>query len=179
MPTDAPSVLLAYFSRPGEHYHGSEPVDQPVGNTELLAGMIAQRLGCQLHRIRPAQPYPASYDETVQRNLAEQEIEARPEIAGPAPDVSGVDVVILASPIWNERPPLIMRTFAESLDLADKLVLAVTTHAFSRLGTTEHEYALACRGALIGEGLAVRDQDVEQAGELVEAWLARTGIAEG
>lgn len=179
MPTDAPSVLLAYFSRPGEHYHGSVPVDQPVGNTEALAEVIRARLGCAVHRIQPARPYPASYDETVERNLAEQEAEARPELAGAPPDVSGYDVVILASPIWNERPPLVMRTFAESLDLADKLVLAVTTHSFSRLGTTEHEYSLACRGALIGEGLAVRDQDVGSAGEQVDAWLERTGIGPG
>ena len=43
---------------------------------------------------------------------------------------------MLASPIWNIRPPMIMSTFSERYDLSGKTVLPVTTHAMSGLGTT-------------------------------------------
>ena len=45
--------------------------------------MISARLDCDVHRIEAADPYPASYDETVQRNVREQDANARPAIAGP------------------------------------------------------------------------------------------------
>jgi hypothetical protein len=42
-------------------------------------------------------------------------------------DLQDHDVVLLASPIWNVRPPMIMDTFAESLDLTGKIVHPVVT----------------------------------------------------
>ena len=51
-----------------------------VGNTEVLAGMISDRLDCDLHRIEAADPYPDSYDATVARNVREQNGNARPAI---------------------------------------------------------------------------------------------------
>jgi hypothetical protein len=45
--------------------------------------------------------------------------------------------VLLASPLWNVRPPMIMRTFAERYDFSGKIVLPVTTYAVSGLGTAQ------------------------------------------
>jgi hypothetical protein len=70
-------VLLAYFSRPGETYWYGGRRGLRVGNTEVLAGMIAERLDCEVHRIEAADPYPDSYDETRERNVREQDADAR------------------------------------------------------------------------------------------------------
>ena len=59
---------------------------------------------------------------------------------------------------------MIMHTFAESHDFTGKTVHPFTTHAMSGLGTTEREYA-ACRGATLGEGLAVQGEEVGTARE--------------
>jgi hypothetical protein len=52
------TVLLAYFSRAGENYSYGGRTDLTVGNTEVLAGLISQRITCDVHRIEPADPYP-------------------------------------------------------------------------------------------------------------------------
>ena len=84
--------------------------------------------------------------------------------------------MLLASPIWNGRGPMIMTTFTEALDLTGKTVHPVTTHAMSGLGTTEHDYAASCPGATIAEGLAVQGEEVASAEPTVHAWLQRTGL---
>jgi flavodoxin len=164
-PTEVPArgpdsrIVLAYFSRPGENYWNGGRRNLEVGNTEVLAGMISERLECDVHRIEAADPYPDSYDETVERNVREQDADARPGIANPLPSIDDYDTILLASPIWNVRAPMIMSTFAERYDFSGKTVHPVTTHAMSGLGTTAEDYARTCRGARIGTGLAVRGEE--------------------
>jgi flavodoxin len=172
-------VLLAYFSRAGENYYYGDRINLTVGNTTVLARMIRDQLDCDLHEIEAAEPYSADYDAAVARNVREQEADARPEIANPLTSIEDYDVVLLASPIWNVRPPMIMRTFAESHDFRGKTVYPVTTYAMSGLGTSEREYAEACSGADIGEGLAVQGEEVRDNEQAVTAWLQRINGTEG
>ncbi|HEY5987391.1 MAG TPA: hypothetical protein VIV12_13610 [Streptosporangiaceae bacterium] len=55
-------------------------------------------------------PYPDDYDATVERNVREQDADARLAMAEPLPSLDGYDVVLLAIPIRNVRPPMIMKT---------------------------------------------------------------------
>ena len=112
----------------------------------------------------------------MQRNVREQEADARPAIAGPLPSIGGYDTILLASPIWNVRAPMIMTTFAEAYDFSGKTVHPVTTYAMSGLGTTPDDYAQSCSGARIGTGLAVRGEKVRSAGAAVDSWLRRTEL---
>jgi flavodoxin len=171
-----PRVLLAYFSRAGENYYYGGRRDLDVGNTEVLAGMIRDRIGCDMHRIEAADPYPNSYDDTVARNTREQNADARPAIANALSSIDQYGTVLLASGIWNVRAPMIMTTFTEGHDFAGKTVHPVTTYAVSGLGTTEQDYAGSCPGADLGEGLAVRGEEVRESGSEIEAWLRRTGL---
>ena len=169
-------ILLAYFSRPGENYWYGGRRSLKVGNTEVLARIISARLDCDVHRIRAADRYPADYEETVERNVREQQADARPAIANPLRSIDGYDTILLASPIWNVRAPMIMTTFVERYDFSGKTVHPVTTHAMSGLGTTSDDYARSCRGARIGTGLAVRGEKVRSAGPAVASWLRRTDL---
>ena len=94
----------------------------------------------------PPVPYSDDYDDTVARNVREQEADARPAVADPLRSIARFDVVLLASPLWNVRPPMIMRTFAERHDFTGKTVLPVTTYAVSGLGAAADEYAERLRG---------------------------------
>jgi flavodoxin len=109
-------VLVAYFSRPGENYYYGGRINLDVGNTEVLAGMISRLLGCDTYRIEAAEPYSDDYEETVERNVQEQNADARPAIAKALPSIDQYDTVLLGSPIWNVRAPMIISTFSESLD---------------------------------------------------------------
>jgi flavodoxin len=172
-------ILLAYFSRPGENYWNGGRRNLKVGNTEVLARALSARLDCDVHRIEAADPYPADYDETVQRNVQEQDTDARPDIANPLASIDAYDTILLASPIWNVRAPMIMTTFAERYDFAEKTVHPITTYAMSGLGTTPEDYARDCRGARIAPGLAVRGEQARSAGADVDAWLRRTRLLDG
>ena len=171
-------ILLAYFSRPGENYWYGGRRNLKVGNSEVLTRAIRARLDCRVHRIEAADPYAVDYDETVERNLREQQADARPGIANPLPSIDGYDTILLASPIWNVRAPMIMTTFTEQYDFSAKLVHPITTHAMSGLGTAPDDYAQSCKGARIGAGLAVRGEEARSAGTAVDAWLARARLLE-
>jgi flavodoxin len=170
------NVLLAYFSRPGEYYYYGGRIDLKVGNTEVVARIISRLIRCDVHRIEAANPYPHDYEQTVARNVREQEVNARPRIKNPLPSIERYDVVLLASPIWNVRAPMIMSTFADSHDVAGKTIYPVTTYAMSGLGTTPEDYAASCRGARIGKGLAVQGEKARTSEPAVEAWLRRVGL---
>lgn len=191
-PTPAPTstdsgsgnnVLLAYFSRAGENYYYGGRTQLEVGNTEVVAGMISRLIGCDVHRIEPADPYPEDYEETVQRNVQEQEADARPAIANSLASIEQYSTVLLGSPIWNVRAPMIMTTFVEGFDFTGKTVLPFTTYAMSGLGTTIRDYTASCPGATIGEGLAVQGEQVHDAdpdvAAAVESWLRRIGLLKG
>ncbi|SCD80639.1 Flavodoxin [Streptomyces sp. BpilaLS-43] len=169
-------VLLAYFSRAGENYSYGGRTDLRTGNTEVLARMISELIECDVHRIEAVDRYSDDYEETVARNVREQESDARPAIADLPASIEPYDTVLLGSPIWNVRAPMILTTFTEKFDFGGKTVLPVTTYAMSGLGTTERDYARSCPGATIGEGLAVRGEEVRDAEADVRSWLRRTGL---
>ena len=169
-------ILLAYFSRPGENYYYGGRTDLEVGNTQVLAEMISELIDCDVHRIEAAEAYSDSYDATVERNVREQETDARPAIANPLASIEQYDTVLVGSPIWNVRAPMIMSTFTEAHDFTGKTVYPFVTYAVSGLGSTERDYAASCPGARIGQGLAVRGEEVREHRSDVEAWLSVTGL---
>src|SRR4051812_37279976 len=88
-------VLLAYFSRAGENYHYGARRNLRVGNTEGLARMISQRLQqCDVCGIEAVARYPADYEATVQRNVREQDADARRAIVRPPASIDRYDAVI-------------------------------------------------------------------------------------
>jgi flavodoxin len=141
--------------------------------------MISRLIGCDVHRIEAANPYPDDYEPTVARNVRKQNENARPTIANPLTSLERYDTVLLGSPIWNVRAPMIMTTLVESLDWAGKTIHPLTTYAMSGLGTTERDYAVSCTGAKLGEGFAVRGEEAPDAQPDVEAWLRRIGLLNG
>jgi flavodoxin len=175
-PPGGRAVLVAYFSRAGENYWNGGRRRLPVGNTQLVAETIGRLIGCDVHRIEAADPYSDEYDPTVARNVQEQNADARPAIANPLTSIEPYDTVLMGSPIWNVRAPMIMTTFTEGLDFSGKAIHPFTTYAMSGLGTTERDYAASCPGATVGEGLAVRGEQAADAEPAVEAWLRRIGL---
>lgn len=175
-PDTTERVLLAYFSRAGENYWYGDRKFLETGNTHRLAEMIGDRIDCDVYRIEAAEPYSERYDPTVERNTEEQDDDARPAIANPVPDLSGYDTVLLGSPIWNVQPPMIMATFVEAAGLSGKAVLPFVTYAVSGLGSTSSFYRDLNSGTQLGEGLAVRGEEVSAAGEDLDQWLRAAGL---
>ena len=172
----ASRVLLTYFSRAGENYYYGDRTILEVGNTEVVANLIAGAATVDVFRIEAQAPYPDSYDATVARNVQEQDDDARPAIAGTLPDVSGYDTVLVGSGLWNVQPPMIMRTFVEGVDLTGKKIFPFVTYAVSGLGRTIDVYTELCPQSTIGEGLAIRGEEALQAQSDVDLWLRSIGV---
>lgn len=175
-PSEGTSTLLVYFSRPGENYWEGGRRDLEIGNTKRLAATIAELIDCDESEILAADPYPDAYDPTVERNQREQNEDVRPAIAGELPDISSYSMVIIGSPVWNVRAPMIMSTFVESVDLAGKRVLPFVTYAVSGMSGVDQDYRDALPSSEVATGLAVRGEDVDGARADVEAWLRGSGL---
>jgi len=182
----ASRTLLVYFSRAGENYFNGGRIDLEVGNTQVLAGLIENALqtgaggrGCDVHRLEPAEAYPDDYDDTVARNVEEQDAEARPALVDPIASIEGYDTILIGSPVWNVRPP-IMATFAQAHDFSGKTVHPLVTYAVSGLGKAERDYCAWCPGAQLGDGLAVRGEAVGDpdgdVGDEATNWLRTIGL---
>lgn len=169
-------VLLVHFSRAGENYWHGGRRDLEAGNTEVLATMIAERIDCDTYEIEAADPYPQEYDPTVERNQREQNGNARPAIANPLPDVSGYDTVLLGSPVWGSRAPMIMSTFIEGTDLTGKTILPFVTYAVSGMSGVDTDYRDALPGSEVRDGLAVQGEEVEDAAPELDAWLGANSL---
>ena len=110
------NILIAYFSL-WENAEYPENVDTTsaasvvadgetrYGTTELMAGMIKEQTGGELHSIRTEESYPADYDQVVDQNHREQDREALPELADSDLDIEDYDTVFLGYPIWATSAP--------------------------------------------------------------------------
>ena len=169
-------TVVVFFSRTGENYWNGGRRDLTVGNTERVARMIVERLGCDVVELTAADPYSDDYDDTVARNVREENADARPAIAGGPPSVADYDTVLVGSPIWNVRPPMIMNTFVDSVDWSGKTLHPFVTYAVSRLGATVDVYRDAAPDARLRDALAIRGEESADAGAEVAAWLRRIGL---
>ncbi|WP_234988123.1 flavodoxin [Demequina sp. NBRC 110056] len=168
---------MASFSRAGENYWNGGRRVLEVGNTDLVAGMIADLVDVDTYRIEAAEPYPFGYEPTVERNWAEVQADARPAIARSLPPVGVHDVVLLGSPVWAMQEPMIMRTFIDGMDaFAGVTVLPFVTYAVSGFGSVLDDYARLCPDATLGQGLAIRGEEAADALSSVRSWLSAVGM---
>jgi flavodoxin len=174
--TSGKGVLLAYFSRAGENYHYGGRVDLKVGNTQVVADMISARAAVDVYRIEAADPYPDDYEETVARNVQEEQEGARPKIAGSLPSLHSYRKILLGSPVWNVQEPMIMRTFIEALDWTGKTVHPFVTYAVSGMGRVEDDYKRLLPAATVSDGLAIQGETARDSLPQVKAWLRRINL---
>ncbi|MGJ0184363.1 flavodoxin [Corynebacterium sp.] len=174
-PGSGPRTALVFFSRPGENYWYGDRRDLGIGNTEVLAGQIADRVDADVIRIDAADPYPHAYDETVDRNRQEQTEDARPEISGETPNLTGYETIILGCPVWNSRAPMIIRTLLDSTDMSGKTIHPFITYAVGE-GSVFDDYTRNYPDATIATGFAVKGEEAIDAGTEVDRWVADSGL---
>lgn len=128
-PSDAPEVeaariLVAYFSA--------------TGNTETVAGYLAESLSADTYTITPETPYTTddlNWRDEASRSVQEHNDHSiRPAISGSLEDMDEYDVIFLGYPLWWGDAPLIVRTFLESYDLAGKTIVPFCTSSSSGFG---------------------------------------------
>jgi len=170
------TCLIAYYSRRGENYVGGDIVDLPVGNTEVVAEMVAAITGGDLLRLETVDEYPRDYHETTEVARAELRSQARPAIRVLPEGIETYDVVFLGFPNWWGTPPMAVFTFLDAYDFAGKTIVPFCTHEGSGMGQSERDIKAACPGARVLPGLAIRGGGVHGAERDMRRWIESAGL---
>ncbi len=130
---DPSEILVAYFSC--------------TGNTEKVAGYIADVTGGAFYEITAQVPYTDAdldYNSDCRANREQNDDAARPLISGSVENMEKYSVVYLGYPIWWGEAPKIMYTFLETYDLSGKTIVPFCTSGSSGIGSSaENMHALA------------------------------------
>ena len=158
----AEQVLIAYFTR--------------SGNTRKIANLIRQEVGGTIHEIRPAVPYPSSYDAVVDQ--AEKEIKAgyKPALGSTLDQIESYDTVFVGSPNWwnTIAPPV--ATFLLEYDLSGKTIVPFCTHGGGGLGRVGTDIAKLCPQSTILSSFVIYGSGTGNVQAEVSAWLRNIGM---
>ena len=180
-----PRILVVYLSRAGENYNvgatreGSASaayagyIDK--GNTAMMASVIAELTGGDLHEIRTMTPYPEDYASMLRVAQEEIDTNARPALAANVENMTDYDVIFIGYPIWHGKMPQAIYTFIESHDLTGKTVIPFNTHEGSGQSGTQQVIEKALPASIVLQGLAIQgkvaQEDPERTRAIVEPWL--------
>jgi flavodoxin len=166
-------VLIAFFSRKGQNYVSGSIKNLPVGNTEVVAGMIQEITGGDMFKIDTVKDYPADYTQTTRVAQDELSAKARPELKAKVDNMDEYDTIILGYPNWWGSMPMAVYTFIEEYDFSGKTILPYCTHEGSGLGGTEREIARECPKATVRSGLSILGTNAGSAKKSMESWLKK------
>lgn len=170
-------TLAVFFSRSGENYMVG---NIEKGNGEILAGMVQSMLGVPVYEIASEAGYPADYDECSKAAKAERDMNMRPVLRYPLPDMAGINAVVLVYPNWWGDLPMAMYTLLDNLTLDGISVYPVCTHEDNGLGYMERMLKEAYPEADIRKGLAIKGSivhsDEEGAEKRISKYLQDSGL---
>ena len=109
----------------------------------------------------------------IEEAKAELRAKARPELKEYLDDISEYDNIFVVGPNWWGIYPMAMYTQLERLDFTGKTVHYIVTHEGSGLGGVPKTIKNACKGAKIGESLAVHGGSAPSSKEQVENWAEK------
>jgi flavodoxin len=163
-------LLIAYFSRKGNNYSNGSIANLPIGNTHVIAKMIADLTSGDLFCIDTIKPYPEDYGQTAE--LAGQELRsnARPMLLNHVVDM-GYQVVFLGYPNWCDTMPMAVCTFLEEYDFSGKMIVPFCTHEGSEFGSSVRDIVKLYPSAELVGAMAFHGSNVKNARKEVESWI--------
>lgn len=133
--TNAPKILIAYYSL--------------SGNTKEVAEDIHNQIGGDLFEIQTVDSYPQEYRETTE--LAKKQINDgyKPALKGKIEDMSQYDVIFLGSPNWWGTIAPAVSSFLADYDLSGKIVVPFITHGGGGIQNTVKDMTAQCTGCKV------------------------------
>lgn len=101
---------------------------------------------------------------------AELRANARPELKNMLTDVSRYDNIFVCGPCWWGTYPCAVFTQLEALDFTGKKVFPLMTHEGSGLAGAPAALKKYCKGAVVGQGLAVLGSNAKSSEKAVADW---------
>ena len=170
-------VLVVYFSRTGEQY-GVGNIKE--GNTAIVAKMIAQKTGGDLFEIKlKNDTYPTTYRALTEVAQQEKRANARPEIANKVANFDEYGTVFIGCPNWWGDLPMVLYTFMEQYNWANKQIAPFVTHEGSGLSAIPSSIKKVTKAKVLS-GFSLygheAQKDRENSQLKVNAWLKKLGF---
>ena len=163
--------LVAFYSRANENYFGGVMRYIEVGNTEKIAGMIADATGADLFKIEQKVPYAADYNTCIEQAKKDLRENARPELVNNLESIDNYDEIYIGFPNYWGTMPMAVFTFLEQFKWAGKKIYPFVTHEGSGFGKCESDLRKICKDASIQPGLSIQGSMVEGAKTEVDTWI--------
>jgi flavodoxin len=146
-----------------------------TGNTRSMAEQIHALAGGDIVELETTRPYPEEHQLTVEQAKKELEANFYPPLKVTVEDISSYDIIFVGSPCWWYTFASPVRGFLAQHDFSGKRQAPFITHAGAGLGKSLDDLKSLCPGAIILEGLAVRDSRADKAQTEIGQWLKRIG----
>ena len=162
--------LIIYYSRKGQNYFGGAIRSIEKGNTEICAEYIQRAVGGDLFEVDTVKPYSEDYMACTEEAKAELRANARPELKKMLTDIDKYDNIFVCGPCWWGTYPCAIFTQLEALDFTGKRVFPLMTHEGSGLAGAPAALKKYCKGAVVGQGLAVLGSNAKSSEKTVADW---------
>lgn len=151
-------VLVAYFSLRG-------------GVTKQVAEEIHRKVGGDLFRIEPAEPYPTEYSDVVARAKEERNNNVYPKIKRKVPRFAAYDTIYLGIPIWFGQLPGVVKTFIAQHDFRGKVVVPFATSGKSGIAKLMPHLMQQLPKSRLMEGILILKDEVDSSAPRIDQWL--------
>lgn len=165
--------LVAYYSRAGYNYVSGNIINLSVGNTEIIANMIKEKVGADSFFIDTVNPYPEDYMETTEVAKIELRNDERPELTYEIGNMQDYDVIFLGYPNWWGTFPMAVFTFLETYDFSGKTIIPFCTHEGSGIGHSVKDIKKLCPESTVIEGIEFWGSSVRNQQNNVGKWLEK------
>ncbi len=166
-------TLVIYYSRRGENYVNGSLKHIDKGNTEIVAEFVREAVGADLFEVDTVKAYDASYMTCIEEAKAELRENARPALKQSLSDIGDYENIVVAGPCWWGTYPMAILTQLEMLDFAGKTVFPVMTHEGSGIAGAPAALKKYCKGATVGEGLAIHGAEAIHSKDRVSTWAKK------
>lgn len=177
-------VLIAYFSY-GENAALPDGVDastsasinirngKTTGNTGVIANMIAEETGGELHSIMTKEKYPSDYNEVVEQGKVENQADIRPELISKIENLDEYDTIFVGFPNWWYDMPMAMYSFFDEYDFSGKTIIPFCTSGGSGFSDSISTIkSLEPNADVVENGLSISGSRIDNAQSDVDSWLS-------
>lgn len=179
---DGEKILIAYFTRVGNTDFdenvsaiSSASLNKMdgtlIGNTQLIAEMIHDKVGGDMFLITTTNKYPEDYDEVVDFAAEEQDRNHRPELNTHVVDMDDYDTIFLGFPNWWYDMPMAIYSFLEEYNFSGKRLVPFNTSGGSGFSDSIRTLRKMLPDSTVLDGFTVRDSKADRAKDDVLKWL--------
>lgn len=146
------------------------------GNTRKVAKIIHEIVDGDLIELEPIEPYPESYDATLERAKREIQTGYKPPLKTKVENIERYDVIFIGSPNWwgTIAPPI--TSFVSQYDLSDKTLVPFFTHGGGGIQRMLDDLKKLCPRSKVLPALVVYGSGGRNLRDKVIKWLTEIGI---